>query len=140
MTIVADETKSMTGRIRIGDCLNVYDNDDALLRRYVLQNFERDQAAYWTISSYHSQKLAAFAYRANRMGVGAGDDEMYLQDAAEIASAPYRGQSAPLIQCYDSLIPLNERAARDLAEAYAQSGRFVDEDELLMRRFKKMPS
>ena len=132
---IPTETKSMIGRMRIGDCLNLYDNDDALLRRYVLQNFERDRAAYWSNATYHSQKLAMFAARANSSDHD--KDGKYLDAAAAYAFEPYRGQPVPLLQYFDTLIPLNERAARDLAEAYARAGSWKDEDELLARRLVK---
>lgn len=127
--------KTMTGRMLISDCLKLYDNDDALLRRYVLQNFENDRAAYWTNCSYHSQKFASFAHNANFAANGGEED--YLDVAAAVAFAPHRGQTVPLIQFYDTLIPLNERAARDLTEAYAKAGIWRDEDELLARRLRK---
>ena len=125
----------MTGRMLISDCLKLYDNDDAMLRRHVLINFEMDRAAYWSNCSYHSQKFAAFAYRANYLKQDKDGD--YLHLAAVEAFEPHRGQSTPLLQYYDTLIPLNERAARDLTEAYARAGQWRDEDELLARRLRR---
>lgn len=127
--------KTMTGRMLISDCLKIYDNDDALLRRYVLQNFEADRAAYWSTCTYHSQKLSAFAYWAN--DADHDHDVEYLREAARQADAGWAGKEVKFAEYFDSLIPLNERAARDLCEAYAKIGMWRDEDELLMRRLKK---
>ena len=123
-------TAAATCRMKISDCIKLYNNDDALLRRYANQAFERDEAAYWSTSTYHSQRAAMFANRANYFPKDT--DGIYLMQAAdECYGATYK------IEALDTLIPLNERAARDLCEAYAKLGSWKDEDQVLARRLRR---
>jgi hypothetical protein len=123
----------MTCRMLISDCIKLYDNDDSLLRRYAHAAYDAGRAAYWTVVSYHSQKAASFANRANYLPQD--HDGAYLLQAG--IEAYGNASYGTRIEALDTLIPLNERAARDLAQAYADTGIWKDEDQLLARRLRR---
>ncbi len=127
------ENTEATCRMLISDCIKLYDNDDSLLRRYANQAFAKGEAAYWSVATYHSQKAAQLANRANYLPKD--NDGAYLLQAG--IEAYGNASFGTRIEALDTLIPLNERAARDLAQAYADTGIWKDEDQLLARRLRR---
>lgn len=108
------------GNAVLAGCIAVYDNDDALARRFALEAFEDDRPAYWTTAGYSAQRACLLQLAAHRMS---------LSDA--LAGTYHRDDRAAAL---DTLIPLNDQAAVALVAEYAEHGLWRDLDELMARR------
>lgn len=111
---------------RHGDCVALYDNDDPVSRQLAQTAYEQERPSFWTSASYHSQKACILQQAANYKP---------MDEALRYAF----GLGGDYIAGLDSLVPLNDRAAIALIAQYGQYGCFVLVEDVLARRFRRMP-
>ncbi len=117
----------MAARRALDDCLDIYRNEDGLMRDKAIGAIADGRPAFWTMSNYHN----ALSYDLP-LALNAGVDIDRALDNA-FRSRPYHS-----IHELDRLIPLNMAAARALGHAYSRHGSWRDDEELLMRSKRDM--
>lgn len=103
--------------------IEIYGNEDTIMKDGAIEAIVSDRAAYWTMASYNNARASDLPYALNR-GV----------DIVTTINAEYRTRPESKMYGLDTLIPLNRKAVNALAKAYLQFGTFRDDEELEARR------
>ena len=112
------------GAQSLAAAIGIYDNDDALGRRYALAACAAGRPAFWTIAGYHSQKACALQLAVHTLPT--------LEAALDDAYGPNQGTELQLA-AFDTLVPLNRPAVAALALAYPRLDRWRDIEDLEAR-------
>lgn len=107
----------------------VYDNPDSVNYRKAVAALLDGRAAYWSTCHHHNAKAEIMLWHLNE---GAGIHSA-MREAGFWRDAAHRVSSG-----LDCMVPLNDIAARQLSDAYADLGHLREPDELLARALRRM--
>lgn len=102
-----------------------YDNMESLDYDKALTAFVWGNAAYWKTGGHSNAKAAIMLYRLN-------EGASFFNAMRE--AGHWRDDAHRISSGLDCIIPLNDIAARQLADAYSDFGHLREPDELLARQ------
>jgi hypothetical protein len=117
------------GRRILDQVVATYDNPDSVDYRNALAAFVDGRAAYWSTGHHHNAKAAVLLSLLN------GGDSF---SGALRAAGFWRDDAHRVSSGLDCMVPLNDLAARQLADAYSERGHLREPDELLARQTKRV--
>lgn len=121
------EETDITVRRRLIDAMEIYDNDDAVMRDRAIDAIAESRAAYWTAAKYHNAAAYSLCYALN--------DGVDIVRAIENTYPVWKIDSR--IPALETIVPLNRKAVNALALAYVEmSGEWRDDYELERRRLR----
>ena len=121
------EETALTVRRSLIDAMEVYDNEDAVMRDRAINAIAEGRAAYWTTSKYHNAAALCLCYALN--------DGVDIVRAVENTYPVWKIDSR--IPSLETIVPLNRKAVNALALAYAEmAGTWRDDYELERRKLR----
>lgn len=121
------EETALTVRRSLIDAIEIYDNEDAVMRDRAIDAIAEGRAAYWTTAKYHNAAAYSLCYALN--------DGVDIVRAIENTYPVWKIDSR--IPALETIIPLNWRAVNALSLTYAEmAGTWRDEWELERRRLR----
>ena len=121
------EETALTVRRSLIDAIEVYDNEDAVMRDRAIDAIAEGRAAYWTTAKYHNAAAFSLCYALN--------DGVDIVRAIENTYPEWKADSR--IPSLETIVPLNRKAMNALALAYVEmSGEWRDDFELERRKLR----
>lgn len=121
-----EETPLIVRRSLI-DAIEIYDNEDAVMRDGAINSIAEGRAAFWTTAKYHNAAALCLCYALN--------DGVDIVRAVENTYPVWKIDSR--IPSLETIVPLNRKAVNALALAYVEmSGEWRDDFELERRRLR----
>lgn len=121
------EETPLTVRRSLIDAMEIYDNEDAVMRDRAIDAIAEGRAAYWTTAKYHNAAAYSLCYALN--------DGVDIVRAVENTYPVWKIDSR--IPSLETIVPLNRKAVNALALAYAEmAGTWRDDYELERRKLR----
>lgn len=121
-----DETP-LTVRRSLIDAMEIYDNEDAVMRDRAIDAIAEGRAVFWTTAKYHNAAAYSLCYALN--------DGVDIVRAVENTYPAWKIDSR--IPSLETIVPLNRKAVNALSLAYAEmAGTWRDDYELERRKLR----
>lgn len=121
------EETALTVRRSLIDAMEIYDNEDAVMRDRAIDAIAEGRAAFWTTAKHHNAAAFSLCYALN--------DGVDIVRAVENTYPEWKADSR--VPSLETIVPLNRKAVNALALAYVEmSGEWRDDFELERRKLR----